>query len=45
MYLCTLKVTQRAVFSFQVVLSKTTGVANTLGKSINLCLSRFFEFY
>ena len=27
---------QRAVFSFQVVLSKTTRVDNTLGKSINL---------
>ena len=36
MYLCTEKATQRAVFSFQVVLSKTTRVDNTLGKSINL---------
>ena len=27
---------QRAVFSFQVVLPKTTRVDNTLGKSINL---------
>ena len=31
-----IKATQRAVFSFQVVLSKTTRVDNTLGKSINL---------
>ena len=31
-----IKTTQRAVFSFQVVLSKTTRVDNTLGKSINL---------
>ena len=30
------KATQRAVFSFQVVLTKTTRVDNTLGKSINL---------
>ena len=30
------KATQREVFSFQVVLSKTTRVNNTLGKSINL---------
>ena len=35
MYLCTSKATQRAVFSFQVVLPKTTSVDNT-GKSINL---------
>ena len=27
---------QRAVFSFEVILSKTTRVANTLSKSINL---------
>ena len=27
---------QRAVFSFQVILSKTSRVDNTLGKSINL---------
>ena len=31
-----IKATQRVVFSFQVVLSKTTRVDNTLGKSINL---------
>ena len=31
-----IRATQRAVFSFQVVLSKTTRVANALGKSINL---------
>ena len=31
-----IKTTQRAVFSFQVVLSKTTRVDNTLGKSVNL---------
>ena len=31
-----IKATRRAVFSLQVVLSKTTRVANTLGKSINL---------
>ena len=36
MYLCTKKATQQAVFSFHVVLSKTTRVNNTLGKSINL---------
>ena len=36
MYLCTQKVTQRAVFSFQVVLSQTTRLDNALGKSINL---------
>ena len=30
------RATQRAVFSFQVVLSKTPRVDNTLGKSINL---------
>ena len=30
------KASQRAVFSFQVVHSKTTRVDNTLGKSINL---------
>ena len=31
-----IKATQRAVFSFQVVLSKTTHVDNILGKCINL---------
>ena len=36
MYLCTSKATHRAVFSIQVVLSKTTRVNNTIGKSINL---------
>ena len=36
MYQCTQKAMQRAVFSFQVVLSKTTSVDYTLGKSINL---------
>ena len=30
------KATHRAVFSIQVVLSKTTCVKNTIGKSINL---------
>ena len=42
-----IKSTQRVVFSFQVVLSKTRRVDNTLGKSIlfaQVCLSRFFEF-
>ena len=36
MYLCTKKATQRAVFSCQVVLSKTTSVDNTLCKFVNL---------
>ena len=31
-----IKATQRAVFSFQVVHSKTTRIDNTLGKYINL---------
>ena len=31
-----IKATQRAVFSFQVVLSKTTRIDNALGRSINL---------
>ena len=36
------KATQQAVFSFQIVLSKTTRVANTIGKSIDLlkCVSQ-----
>ena len=36
LYLGTLKATQRAVFSFQVVVSKTTRVDNTLGVSVTL---------